>query len=491
MPKWNVQRDGAQWLMDSDGRVVGVRDKRQRDWLFQQAQAPGSVESLPDPAFLTPLVRDLRVATFGDSTASVGDLDVTDATAQAVCAQAIPASGVTTKGYVADKWLLPFFYPAARLVAIGGISGQTTTQMLARDAGAVSATRRGIFDVLNERPDLVVLRAGSINDISSFTTLTSQAAIDAVYARHMEIVDRFTSQGVRVLDVGMFGYDATSGTPPAAADLAVVRAALIQLNARYRDAALSRPLVRFLDTAGLTHDGTGKFLTGATDSNDGTHLSAGHNYVLAQAEAQAIESWFGPCERDIPAGSNLLGSAALLHTKTLGAFGNQQTGLTWTASAATRQNADIGFINGKLWSWCEGVPTAVDPTLTMYPAATLYGGSPGIALTQGSDYQLMVDVFMESLDGQPLGAGAYFATRMTLYNATNAGRLIVEQNTAKSGVAQASRLEGKLVLPRFRAPESSANLGTSTSFYIAFVGPKDGKRAFRAGFSNPRFVQVS
>lgn len=50
MPVWNVKRDGPQWLCDKEDRVIGVRDRRGRDWLFAQQQSdPSSTEATSDP----------------------------------------------------------------------------------------------------------------------------------------------------------------------------------------------------------------------------------------------------------------------------------------------------------------------------------------------------------------------------------------------------------------------------------------------------------
>jgi hypothetical protein len=39
MPTWREQRDGPRWLMDKDGRVIGVRDNRGNDWHIPMVQS--------------------------------------------------------------------------------------------------------------------------------------------------------------------------------------------------------------------------------------------------------------------------------------------------------------------------------------------------------------------------------------------------------------------------------------------------------------------
>jgi len=97
----------------------------------------------------------LRVATFGDSTANAGGVrSVTNQdTAQAVNAN----WGATfSGGLTSDRYALDRAYPQAYLVINGGITGQSTTQMLARDTLGASITRRAITDVINAAPDVVL-----------------------------------------------------------------------------------------------------------------------------------------------------------------------------------------------------------------------------------------------------------------------------------------------------------------------------------------------
>jgi lysophospholipase L1-like esterase len=435
----------------------------------------------------------IKVATFGDSTADVGNINATsNATDQSRVSAPIPASGVTALAQNTDKWQLPHQYPSARLVAKGGISGENTTQMLARDAIAASATRRAMFDVISARPDVVILRGGSINDISGFTTATSQATIDSVFTRHMRIVETFLSFGVSVIDEGFYGYDASGGTPPSAPNLAFVRATLVALNARYKAAILALPGARFIDTSGITHDGTGAYLAGTTLSSDGTHLTAAGQYRMAQAESAELTAWYGPSPNVAYPGANLFGSAALFHTPVAtGGYGNAQAGFTWSASACTRHNADVVQRDGRRWAICEGVPSGANPALMVYPTFDVDGGAATMPLVKDHIYGIEADYFIETLDGAILGAGATLTASMSLYNVTNAGRLNVAQTTASAGTPSGNQLIGKLVFPPFVAPENSADIGSSSELIITWKGAAAGDQSFRAGLSAPRFVDIT
>lgn len=435
----------------------------------------------------------IKVATFGDSTADIGNINATSNATDQSCVNApIPASGVTALAQNMDKWQLPQQYPSARLVAKGGISGENTTQMLARDAIAASATRRAMFDVISARPDVVILRGGSINDISGFTTATTQATIDAVYTRHMRIVETFLSFGVNVIDEGIYGYDATAGTPPSAPNLAFVRATLVGLNARYKAAISLLPGACFIDPSGITHDGSGAYIAGTTLSSDGTHLTAAGQYRMALAEKDALSIWYGPSANVAYPGNNLFGSAALFHTPAAtGGYGNAQAGFTWSASACTRQNADVVQRDGRRWAICEGVPSGANPALLVYPTFDVDGAGATMALVKDNIYGIEADYFLESLDGTPLGASATVIVSMNLYNVTNAGRLNVAQTTVAAGTPSGSKLTGKLVFPPFVAPENSADIGSSSELIITWKGSAAGDQSFRAGLSAPRFVDIT
>jgi lysophospholipase L1-like esterase len=69
-----------------------------------------------------------------------------------------------------DKFALPMLYPQALLVGNGGVSGDTTANMLLRDGNASSSSRKAITDILALRPDVVLLRGGSINDLTGLTS---------------------------------------------------------------------------------------------------------------------------------------------------------------------------------------------------------------------------------------------------------------------------------------------------------------------------------
>jgi lysophospholipase L1-like esterase len=302
-------------------------------------------------------VSSLRVATFGDSTADFGSVRAdANATDQQVCDIAL-GTGTTVVSRTTTKWQLNRFYPAARLIANGGIGGNTTTQMLAREAAAVSTTRKSILDVVNLTPDLVICRCGSINDIIAFSFPATEIQIQGVVDRHMQIIDTFISNGVRVLDEGIAGYDSTN--------FAAIRPVLIEVNNRIQIACTTSRsrlnFVKFMNPVGITCDTTGAFLTGCT--NDNIHLSYYGQYRVAQAEAAVVTNWFGESRNVQFSGTNLMGSISQFPTSANGGFGPIPTGFAWVPTQCTRQNATIEKKYGQWWATCEVVASGATPSL--------------------------------------------------------------------------------------------------------------------------------
>ncbi len=221
----------------------------------------------------------VRIATFGDSTANVGATQSPASQDATKYSSSAWQSGLVSIGISGDKWTVPYFYPQAYLVCNGGISGENTTQMLARDSAAYSTTRKAVADVANFSPDVIFLRGGSINDIASVTAGAVAATVATTYANHIAIIGRLAAAGARIVDEGIFGYSGGAAEPQS------VRAALVQLNAMFAAYAAQYPnLIEFINPVGLTCDSTGAYLSGM--STDGTHLNGMGSITVARKEAE-------------------------------------------------------------------------------------------------------------------------------------------------------------------------------------------------------------
>lgn len=436
------------------------------------------------------VVTSLRVATFGDSTADWGSVRATASTDQQVCDVAFGGALVSLT-VARNKTMIQNLYPAARIIANGGIGGQTVAQMIARETLAVSATRKSLQDVIDLAPDLIIFRGGSINSISGFTTATPQASIDAVFDQHMQIIYAALAAGVPVLDTGIAGYDASGGVAPAAADLAFIRATIVQLNARYKAAiaALPQSMVRYLDLSGITHDGTGAYKPAITHPTDGTHLTPFGQYQQDLAVRDVLTSWFGTSAPNRYNGTNLLGSLAQMPAVSTTGIGDTPTGFAWGINNATRANAKVENRNGKRWATCEFTTTGASPYGRIDLPFGINGASPTIPIVSGSQYGIEAEFFIETLDGAPLGNGCEIVGRIDVKNG-GTGRTIIDESTTVTPASnwQTASLQRKVIFPVFQAPDGSANLAAS-NWYVLFM-MLNGQN-YRCGVTGARIVKLT
>lgn len=451
-------------------------------------------------------IDSLSVATFGDSTSDPGTIRPTATTDQEFCTVPIPATATTTVvAQFVDKWNLQLYYPAARLVASGGIGGQNTSQMIAREAAAPSDIRRAISDVMAKNPQLVLLRGGSINDISGFTPATPQATIDGVFDRHIQILQTLVTAGARVLDGGFYGFSANPSTGlPNAVNTSFVQATIVALNARIRAAVeeLGPDKARWLELSGITHDGTGAYKPGI--SGDGTHLSGYGATMQAAAEAKVLTEWFGRSSAQLYRGPNLLntsaGSLALFPTLGApGAIGQTPLGFGTGRSNGVATGSTVEMRNGRRW-WTV-IFTPNNSALSQM-TFTLLGGAGGVGVHAGATYPVPIvagnkygfelDFFMETLDGMPLNSAIEYQSRIDLRNAAG-GRLVYDRApngvyTQAGAVDAPSRIAGHLAFSPIQISESSASL-TSASLWT-FVVNFTTTQALRIGIANPTVALV-
>lgn len=431
------------------------------------------------------LVSSLRVATFGDSTADFGSVRTGETTDQQVCDIPLGTS-TTVVSRTTTKWQLNRFYPAARLIANGGIGGNTTTQMIAREAAAVSTTRKSILDVVNLTPDVVICRCGSINDIIAFSFPATEPQIQGLVDRHMQIIDTFVSNGVRVIDEGIAGYDSTN--------FADIRPVLVEVNNRIRIACTTSrsrlDFVKFMNPIGVTCDSTGAFLTGCT--NDNIHLSYYGQYRVAQSEAAIVSDWFGKSRNVQFSGTNLMGSISQFPTSSNGGFGPIPTGFSWTPTQCTRQNATIEQKYGQRWATCEVVASGATPSLQcVLPFGIWAAASPQIPVVLNGQYSIEVDVFVESLDETALQGRVLVYSRLDMRNGSS-GRLVLDTtqgvNNGNSAYTE-NLLIQNIGFPIWQASEGSSTLA-NTSVWSLNVDFNQ-TQSIRVGVGTPKIVRIN
>ncbi len=421
-------------------------------------------------------IAPLRVATFGDSTANAGN---TRSVTNQDTTQASNANwGATySGGLTSDRYALDRAYPQAYLVLNGGITGQTTTQMLARDTLAASITRRAITDVINAAPDVVLFHGGSINDLSTVTAGTVAAQVATTYANHILIIQRFIAAKIPVIDVGIYGF--TNGTAITATDQAATRSALVQLNAMYAAYAAQYPQwIRFVPALGVVSDSTGAYLPGM--STDGTHLNRASQLLMSQQEAIALAQLFGPSAKCRYQGPNLFTNALFAN-----ASSGLATGITTGGTNTTASNTQIQVINGAVWQTADYAITATGNSSTLNIAYT----PQSYGLTAGDLVGMEVDILIQGLNGY-----SPTITGLTLRNSTffTGGSFRTESDMMAGATngEQISSYIGHINFPPMLFGVSSSSLGTNSSIQLN-VQTNDTSGSIRLGFSNPRIVKLN
>lgn len=423
---------------------------------------------------VSPRTSTLRVATFGDSTSDFSSKSTTNTTAW----DEAFSSGTTQITRRQEKLLTAALYGQTFMVGNGGIGGQRTQQMLDRSLAASSATRKAMEDIIALAPDVVLLRGGSINDLTFFTPPITQQNINDMVARHKTIIDTFANAGIWVISAGIYGYSAATNT-------AQVQAAIVNFNAQI--AAYSRSRFRFIDINGITHDGTGAFKSGI--SADGTHLQNKGGYLVAQMEAAVLRSIFGVSSGLRYAGVNVIPNADLLATTT-NAIGTVGNGWAVGATNLTRANCKVETINGVLMQTGEFTPTADGAIGSIAVPFGVSGGSPTIPLVVGDVYGVEVDIYLAGLAGAPPPAGQFFS-RLSLFQTGNVIRNIYGPVEPAFGDAYPEAIQLHANLEPITIQAASANLTTSSDLKVNFtMGTAGDRTPFKLGF-NARMVKLN
>lgn len=409
----------------------------------------------------------LRFATFGDSTANT----VSTIHDQDYITGVFPASGSTTVGFHFIKSNFQTFYPLAEFVGNGGISGDTTTAMLARDNSAAATTRKAITDIIDLSPAVVLFHGGSINDILNKNSSTMPAAAAACFTQHVEAVERFLAAGIVVIDSGIFGYSGAD------AELALVRKNLLEINSNIRNYAKTKTKnYYFIDCLGLLHDSSGAYLPGM--SNDGTHLNSKGSNLLSSKEAEIASIVFGvPAGRKFT-GTNLI-SNSVFSAVTSDAKGIYPTGVTFGLTAATITNSEIKVIDEKRWATFVATPSAAATVTIKLPF-----DPTAMSIVAGDNFGWELEFFVEALDGAAITLTTAYV-RLDLYK-TAAGRLIYEQSF--NGVMGAETKLRGLCTKKIKIPEDSAALTTSSAFQLTLQTSE--LRPLRIGICNPVFTKL-
>lgn len=418
----------------------------------------------------------VRVALFGDSTATI-TASQSPASQDCTVLTGPLNAGAIVLNTMSEKFLLPSQYSRAYLVCCAGVSGETTANMLARDTAAASTTRKAVTDVLDFKPDVIIYRGGSIND------LLAAVADDTVYSQHITLLQRMMAGDCIVIDEGIAGYSGSSGSP------AAIRASLVSLNARWQAYAADYPgRLYFLGPRGITCDADGNMLANTAQAN-GYHLSLFGAYKLAQAEAALLAQIFGPATGPRFPGKNLFTNAMFANTGTTG-IGTLATGVTSTASNCTRQNGTIQNVNGKRFQTLEYriTSTAAQGTLTAVfdPTSSAFNVQPGDIYGFEFDFLIAGGTLTTA---PPLATG--IQARMKVQDSGGSNTITIDQLTPTEYQATPEVLTGKAIFGPFQFQLGSSSLSPTTTFQLLFKTDINDGSVFMLGIADPRHVKLT
>ncbi len=428
----------------------------------------------------------VRLATFGDST---GDLNPTvhDIT------KIVGVLGGSTSGLSPERFHLPTHYPVAYAVGNGGIGGQTTSQMLARASVASGTGRKSIQDIIDLRPDVVLLRAG-INDLASLNAGNFDATVATTIANRRAIVQAFVTAGILVIDEGIYAYSATGHLNPT-----LTRQAILQINAAAQaDAAVMTGQVEWIDWRNVVSDSSANWLTNCSqnDANFGLHPSFYGAYLIAQKEAAILTKYFGVSAPYRYRGPNLLKSAAN------GTFGNNSLGLRtaagvggglrpegWTQGANGNITQTLSLtrtVSGKQFWTTKGTGTAANNQLNNYWPLDAANFAP----VAGDIYGLEFGIYVSDGNGGPPPTLKTHTARFNLFNT-------VPQTTSHTHNQNGSALTapsfpgpyiGYVVFQPYEIPASIGTLSGNQEFWSEWI--TDSIQGWELGFANPRLVKI-
>jgi lysophospholipase L1-like esterase len=341
-------------------------------------------------------ITPVRVGSFGDSIGTINNLSGHDLRT---------ISGVA--GMVGDRMgvsLAEYSQGAIRLVFNGGIGGQTTSDMLLRDAGGSSSTRAAITDALASGVQYLIVSAG-INDFQHATlaagssSATIDAAVSDTVGRVKQLLRRIAAFGMVPIMMPLLGYSYNASSSSAnntLANIPTTQEAVRRFNVSMKAVvqAAGGRLGYWVDSFySSVVDSNGDWLAGM--SRDGLHPAYNGCKRIYYPVADLILSLSGVSLAEpasvYPVLTNLFTNGDFAAATSGLATGVTTANLTGTATFATSLNE----WRGQLWQDIVVTPTAlssgqyvtrVDLTYTNTNIALndLIGGEVSIYIDDGN-----------------------------------------------------------------------------------------------------------
>ena len=403
----------------------------------------------------------------------------------------VGAMGSSPTSISPERWQVNTFYPVAYPVANGGVSSNTTADMLARSDAVIATTRKSIQDVIDTRPEVVFLASLDTNDFASLNAGNYAATVAATVANHRQIVRMFLSAGIYVIDEGNYPYSATAHTTPS-----LTRQAILETNATYAaDAALYPTQMEFLSAASVLGDASGNYLPNCSqnDANVGLHKSMYGEWLLSQSRAAALTRKFGVSRGFRYAGANLLNNAttasrgnnSLIGRTAASVGGLKGEGWTHNANANVTQNlGSIQVIDGKRYSMMLGTSTAANSQQMIYFPLD----AANFGLVSGDIVGLEFDMYVSDANDGPPPILTTTTSRFNLIN--NVPATLGWTNNQNASVLTARSFPGPfkqhVVFPPLQLPAP----GTLTTAEFWCEWKTDELVQWKFGCANPRLVKI-
>ena len=381
-----------------------------------------------------------------------------------------------------------------RLVANCGISGENTTQFLARDSAAASTSRKAMSDGANLGATVMFTSIG-VNDLQQnvFSTTTTTARdtwlTGTLYPNIERILRRQKALGMEPVFLSLTGYDfgtfaaANPSTfPNGAADVTARRLVIPIINAYVRDVLIpALGFGRYIDLWSTVCNADSSWKTGM--STDGLHPSK----LGAQAGAQIIVSTFFGSAVDPrtvrklyrPGGANGANIWQNPSMEATGGNGSAGVAAVYAAGGGTATFANsVVQAYGRYWHSSVCTPTAVDGTygctgMEIDFTLPIYGASPVTSFAAGDllgvEAVVIIDKGTENVACDDLIA---FAGRARVWYAAGASSYYIDCIAYDLTVANQVTLTGvqilKFVIPALKVPDASANLTDAKFSVFAF-----------------------
>lgn len=404
--------------------------------------------------------------------------------------QAKPAAwyGVKSQG-----WL--------RTVANCGVSGENSTQLLARDAvNPPTATRKAIKDAADCGAVIAVVSI-LINDIQqNVSAATSQASIDAfltgtAYPQLQTVLRRIWQNGMIPVFRSLSGYDYGSfqiGLGATSADCAARRAVAIQANSYIKDTLIpgliaEGMLAIYADVWSVLCNADGTYKTGMTfdglhPSNRGARTDAGAIVSTLQScgllPAFPLPSLVLNGRRSInvwryPSMTATGGNGVLDCTSVAAAIGS-----TCTITKTQR------VYNGRYWQEAVVTPTVAGTGglagVQIDFLLRIIGASPDVSVTAGQLLLADADIIIDDGNGGVAVDIVSSVARLRMWYAAGASNVYcddVAYDTATSNqMAPDAAIKERRVIGPLAIPDASVNL---TDAKLSFIVLSKNLSAFR------------